>query len=350
MDHSDTPNLVMRRLEQTRINTIATPMTTACNVISRPPVGGGIPTISYTSTPHPTALHLLTTAAKTHGLAAITSLPTPPFTSIQHLFDTLLTNPALAASLNATYPTRGIFKHAALTNPTCDQKLTIDLSRARVSHIPSSLRTDLGSEFTEVLSFFEDIHNNLVPLLLSATSAIIGSDVGTLHTAENVNYRLCDYRPSSSCDVTAPRCGEHRDYGTVTIIFQNGEGGLEYFSPSGEWVALPGDAVMVLWGLCGQILSGDKIKAVRHRVLKTGKRRNTAMMFVAPDLDAALKPMCSGWEDMGKRYRKEVEEGGMSVGEFKEFIGKKWRHREGNEDIEEDVGSQDDVIEKFLRG
>jgi hypothetical protein len=317
---------------------------------------GGIPTISYTSTPHPTALDLLTTAAKTHGLAAITSLPTPPFTSIQHLFQTLLTNPALAASLNATYPTRGIFKHAALTNPSCDQKLIIDLSRARVSHIPSELRNDLGDEFAKVLSFFEDIHNNLVPLLLSATSEIIGTDVGPLHAAENVNYRLCDYRPSSSCGGAAPRCGEHRDYGTFSIIFQNGEGGLEYVSPSGEWMPLPGDAVLVLWGLCGQIFSGDKIKAVRHRVLKTSSpvtRRNTAVMFVAPDLDAALMPMCPGrekGEDKGRWYSKEVEEGGMSVGEFKEFIGKKWRHREGNEDIEEDIGSQDDFIEKFLRG
>ncbi|KAF8241781.1 Clavaminate synthase-like protein [Wilcoxina mikolae CBS 423.85] len=318
---------------------------------------GGIPAISYINTPHPTALHHLTTAAKTHGLAAITSLPTPPFTSIQHLFDTLLTNPALAASLNATYPTRGIFKHAALTNPNCDQKLIIDLSRVRVSHIPCELRNDLGKEFAEVLRFFEDIHNNLVPLLLSATSEIIGSDVSALHAAENVNYRLCDYRPSSSHGVAAPRCGEHRDYGTFTIIFQNGEGGLEYFSPSGEWVLLPGDAVLVLWGLCGQIFSGDKIKAVRHRVLKTTSpvaRRNTAVMFVAPDLDATLKPMCPGREEgegKGKWYRKEVEEGAMSVGEFKEFIGKKWRHREGNEDIEgEDMGSQDDFIEKFLRG
>lgn len=314
----------------------------------------GVPTISYTDTPHATALSLLTAAAKTHGLAAVTSLPLPPFPSIQRLFDTLLANPSLASALNATYPTRGIFKSAALANPTCDQKLTIDLSRVRVSRIGAELREQLGQDLVETLAFFEQVHTSLVPLLLSATSEMVGCDVAPLHAAENVNYRLCDYRPTASTSSDAPRCGEHRDYGTFTILFQNGEGGLEYLSPEGMWTSLPGDAVFVLWGLCGQIFSGDKIKAVRHRVLKTESpmvRRNTAVMFVAPDLDAPLKPMCP--EQERKMYRSEVENGEMSVGGFKEFIGKRWRRREGNEALEEEaagIESQDDVIEMFLRG
>jgi isopenicillin N synthase-like dioxygenase len=40
------------------------------------------------------------------------------------------------------------------------------------------------------------------------------------------------------------------------------------------------------------ILSDDKVKAAKHRVLQTNpvqKRRTTAVVFVAPDLDATLK-------------------------------------------------------------
>jgi len=42
----------------------------------------------------------------------------------------------------------------------------------------------------------------------------------------------------------------------------------------------------------------------------------------------------------------------LTVGWFKEFMGKKWRHREGNEDLDStaDLMSQDDEIRQLIWG
>jgi isopenicillin N synthase-like dioxygenase len=47
-----------------------------------------------------------------------------------------------------------------------------------------------------------------------------------------------------------------------------------------------------VWGWSSAILSGDRIQAAQHRVQATepGSRRQTAVLFVAPDLDTVLIP------------------------------------------------------------
>ena len=60
------------------------------------------------------------------GAADIAYLDTPlraPFDAIQRLFDHLRADPAAAAALNATYPSRGVFKTAAVRDAAADQKL-----------------------------------------------------------------------------------------------------------------------------------------------------------------------------------------------------------------------------------
>jgi isopenicillin N synthase-like dioxygenase len=97
-----------------------------------------------------------------------------------------------------------------------------------------------------------------------------------------MNFRLCDYNPA------------HTDYGTFTIIFQDGTAGLELEDPAapGGWRPVPGDATVILTGWCAVILSGGKISAARHRVRRVpGVRRLSAALFLAPDLDVQLKPL-----------------------------------------------------------
>jgi isopenicillin N synthase-like dioxygenase len=194
--------------------------------------------------------------------------------------------------------------------------------------------------------FYEVVEKVVLPLLLSATSKIAGSDLALMHAKGNNNLRLVDYFPASS--PSGPRCGEHRDNGTFTIVFQDGAvGGLE-FEVDGRWVQLPANVdAVVSWGWCGAILSDDGVKAAKHRVLRTKpvqKRRTTAVVFVAPDLDAVLKPVSGG-----KDWSKRIMEGGLKVGEFKEVISKKWRRREGNEKGEVIEGGQDLEVEAFVR-
>jgi hypothetical protein len=60
-----------------------------------------------------------------------------PFPLIRTLFDHLYTRPADAASLNATYPRRGILKTPAMTKAESDQKFTLDFLPARDSGDPT---------------------------------------------------------------------------------------------------------------------------------------------------------------------------------------------------------------------
>ena len=100
-----------------------------------------------------------------------------------------------------------------------------------------------------------------------------------------------------------PRCGAHRDFGTLTLIFPNGTSGLEVLLEDGKtWRPLEvslGSAVL-LFGWCANIRSNDRIPAALHRVedvrgqeeaiMGVVPRRMSAILFVAPASDTVLKP------------------------------------------------------------
>ncbi|CAF9940667.1 MAG: hypothetical protein HETSPECPRED_002480 [Heterodermia speciosa] len=285
----------------------------------------------------------------------LATLPTPikaPFGQMRRLLDTLLSNPTLAASLNNTYPKRGIFKTAALTNTNSDQKLTLDISPSRLELLPASLRTELGPDFDAVVSFFQSVERVHVPQILAALSQLVGFDMSRLHAARNLNFRLCDYIPSTANPDSSNGCGAHRDYGTFSIIFQDKTAltALEAEVSPGIWVPVPPDATVVVCGWCAAVLSGGEIKAVRHRVRRVpGVRRISAVLFVAPDLEVKLRPFDEGkW----KYFSDEIIHGNVDVEGFKEVMGKKWRHREGNEDItlngQDSEVDQDDDIQRLV--
>ncbi|CZR45426.1 uncharacterized protein FPRO_15399 [Fusarium proliferatum ET1] len=275
-----------------------------------------------------------------------------PFDAIRRLFDHLRANPENASSLNAAYPKRGIFKTAAMENAISDQKFTIDLSPARNGRIPEALRERLaGDGFNEVLDFFEEVNSTYVVQIMNIMHEFIGTDLGQVHKTGNLNYRLCDYNTDTADPTSDNGCGAHTDYGTFTIIFQDGTSGLEIEDAEqpGLWVPVPGDATVVLAGWCAVILSGGNIRATRHRVRRTpGIRRLSAVLFVAPDVEATLRPL-EGVKVV-RPFTKKVIDGQLDVGEFKEVMGKKWRRREGNEksDDGDDTETQDSEIERFI--
>lgn len=277
------------------------------------------------------------------ALTFINPITTAPFPAIQSLFDYLAQNPQTAAALNDVYSLRGIFKAAATKNPTCDQKLTIDLSPTRIERIPSSLQTELAPHgLADIVAFFDTISQHHVPQILTLLSAIAGRDLASLHAGFNVNFRVIDYTTTTASPQSPNGCGAHTDYGTFSIIFQDGNAGLEMEAPGapGTWVAVPGNATVLLCGWCAVILSGAKIAAVRHRVRRVpGVRRLSAVLFVAPDLDVKLAPA-----ERVDAFSDTVNQGLFDVRWFKEAMGKKWRYREGNGKIEDDGLEQDNDI------
>ncbi|KAH7313722.1 hypothetical protein B0I35DRAFT_435727 [Stachybotrys elegans] len=277
-----------------------------------------------------------------------------PFDAIRRLFDYLRGNPEVATQLNEVYPSRGIVKTAATKNAQADQKFTIDLSVKRNSQIPQDLHATLArAGFDEVMNFFDKADKAFVAPILSILSEQAGVDLQPTHRDGNINYRLCDYNPITADPLSDNGCGEHTDYGTFSIIFQDGTPGLEMEDSSqpGSWVQVPGDATVVLSGWCAVILSGGHIRATRHRVRRIANvRRLSAVIFVAPDLDTKLKPL-SGVKAV-RPFTQVIMNGVLTVGEFKKVMGKKWRRREGNEDSDgaEDYATQDNDIVKLVWG
>ncbi|KAI8940371.1 hypothetical protein NX059_004064 [Plenodomus lindquistii] len=330
-------------------------LSTACTVSSQH--DETFDTIDLTAVTSEQAYHKLSQAARTTGVALVSNLPKrPPIAAIQKLFARLYGDPSLASRVNATYPKRGVFKSACLApdaSPQIDQKTTIDLSISRLQSIHNTdptLVAALGEDFEEIVSFYTYIETEILPIVTRATSNISDLELELIHNGTNNHLRLIDYFPCP--EPSAPRCGEHRDYNTYTIVFQDGDvGGLE-FEVEGVWKPVPANVDAVIsWGWCAAILSNDVVKAAKHRVFKTwpiADRRTTAVVFVAPDLDAVLQPIGDlGMTDKG--WRSDIREGSVTVGAFKEIIAKKWRRREGNEPGEVVEGAQDREILEFLK-
>ena len=82
-----------------------------------------------------------------------------------------------------------------------------------------------------------------------------------------------------------------------------------------------GGSAVLLFGWCAQIASNDRIKATRHRVVQKVQRRNSAVLFVAPDPEMDLTPAVEGDE--------EAHYGTIKVGELKARMRNAWQFREG---------------------
>lgn len=78
-------------------------------------------------------------------------------------------------------------------------------------------------------------------------------------------------------------------------------------------------------------------------------RRLSAVLFVAPDLDVKLKPLPGVLPS--RAFSDTIMRGDLAVETFKEIMGKRWRWREGNEEMDDgDSMSQDAQIEKMVWG
>ena len=97
------------------------------------------------------------------------------------------------------------------------------------------------------------------------------------------------------------RCGEHTDYDSLTLLFQDDVGGLEVLSRTGEYVKakpIPGTVLINIADMM-QRWSGDQLVSTRHRVLVSAeeqlfKNRMSIAFFVSPDYDTVIETISGG--------------------------------------------------------
>lgn len=302
---------------------------------------GDAPAVSLASARHADLVAAIRTCG---GVLRVRDLAagTPPWADVGTLFDDLAADPAAAARANAAYTKNLVYKDAAAAGrggPAVDTKRVLDLSPARLDAVAAAdpgLVAALAARLEAPLSYFDTARTTDVPRLQAALADAAG--VPALAADRLCNYRLVDYyeRPvGGGGAAVGPRCGEHRDFGSMTLVFPSGPG-LEVCADGDTWtpvVTRPDEAVL-LFGWCAAFRSNNRIPAVLHRVRDGGRpraaaaasggvtpRRLSAIFFVAPDEGVPLDPVVAPGE--APVYKA------VTAGALRAEIGRKWRHREG---------------------
>ncbi|KAH7068051.1 hypothetical protein BKA63DRAFT_521032 [Paraphoma chrysanthemicola] len=111
------------------------------------------------------------------------------------------------------------------------------------------------------------------------------------------------------------RAGEHSDYGSITLLFQDVRGGLQVRSPKGTFVdATPIEGTIVV--NAGDLLarwSNDTIKSTKHRVVEPPPRaedadkeeyppRYSIAYFCNPNYERMIEAIPGTYEEAGRKY------------------------------------------------
>jgi isopenicillin N synthase-like dioxygenase len=87
---------------------------------------------------------------------------------------------------------------------------------------------------------------------------------------------------------------EHTDYGLLTILAQDGTGGLEVRRADGEWIGVPPDRHAFVCNIGDMLerMTGGRYRSTPHRVRNAGPAdRLSFPFFMDPSWDAALEPL-----------------------------------------------------------
>ncbi|MGB3613194.1 MAG: 2OG-Fe(II) oxygenase family protein [Elainellaceae cyanobacterium] len=113
----------------------------------------------------------------------------------------------------------------------------------------------------------------------------------------NMNLRLLHYPPIHHQPRPGQlRAGDHADFGSLTLLFQDKNGGLEIRTADGRWIMAPPmpDAVLINVGDLMQRWTNNQLRSTRHRVTlpqngKVNQPRYSVAFFCDPDLDAMVE-------------------------------------------------------------
>lgn len=145
-------------------------------------------------------------------------------------------------------------------------------------------------------------------LCLGMAPAILRS----MYTKPVAFMRLFHYPPDSNVAEKEYGAAEHKDYGFLTILAQDANGGLEVRSSEGEIVPIEprADAFVINIGDMLSELSGGRIQSPLHRVVnRSGRARYSIPFFFDPNFDArfdAMPDVTSG-EYLLRKFNKFYE-------------------------------------------
>ena len=135
-------------------------------------------------------------------------------------------------------------------------------------------------------------------VILDCLARGLGADPQIFHRAYHKPLgrgQLVYYPAIDSADIAAERFGAapHTDFGVLTILQQDGLGGLQVLSRDGTWIeAMPIDGTFVC--NIGDLLerwTNGRLASTRHRVLnRSGRSRFSIPIFCDPTSEAVIDP------------------------------------------------------------
>lgn len=135
------------------------------------------------------------------------------------------------------------------------------------------------------------------------------------------HLRLLHYPPQES---VAPEpgqlgCGAHTDYGTITLLADDGNGGLQVRQRSGEWVdvSIPEGALVMNLGDLMAIWTNDRWVSNPHRVVNpVGVDRYSSPLFVEPNFHLRIEALATCVPDGDVPRHEPVTVGSYLLGRF----------------------------------
>jgi isopenicillin N synthase-like dioxygenase len=100
---------------------------------------------------------------------------------------------------------------------------------------------------------------------------------------------LVEHRGSRRVLIGAP----HKDSGCVTLLHQDGTGGLQARGADGGWVDVPPveGGLAINFGMLLELWTGGAVVATEHRVLGGERARLSMPFFFEPSVDALIEPL-----------------------------------------------------------
>ena len=167
---------------------------------------------------------------------------------------------------------------------------------------------------------FPRLHDELMPYyravcgigdaVLRAVAAGFDLPIDTFadaYAAPMARGQLVYYPPSTAGDEAEERFGvaPHTDFGVLTFLLQDSNGGLQVRTRSGEWIEappIPGTLVCNIGDLL-QRWTNDRFVSTVHRVInRSGKKRHSIPAFYDPSPDAVIDPRALGTPDADAKH------------------------------------------------
>ncbi|KAB8334317.1 isopenicillin N synthase family oxygenase [Scytonema tolypothrichoides VB-61278] len=153
-----------------------------------------------------------------------------------------------------------------------DLKEAFNIGKQKVIDIDLTEKLSSPAKNPHILNFYEactELANKVLQAIALALD--LPQDFFTTnHNQQNHTLRLLHY-PSLSQPpkLRQVRAGEHSDYGSITLLFQDEVGGLEIRTASGEWIAaapIP-DTIIINTGDLMERWTNHVFCSTKHRVM-----------------------------------------------------------------------------------